>query len=626
MLERVFMGFLRRFLAANFIVIVMGALLALTAPSWLPVYAQDDEPTPTPSTRRTLIDVEFNGYEWWLIRWSDNEIVCRLVVDHEGRPTNFEIGQGCEEDIYFEWLETVDCPEAVGPGTTEECVGFYLHLAWSGAGTKKVEINLPLPTVELSLQGCTIEPPYNNRCQTLPSLILTGIEPLPNEVIIRLQGTINGQPFSCPGRQCAIPLQPTGIQGIFLEFWADSSFGDSSEHYTAQVRAMPWGDFADPEGDAQDEQSYYVDVISSQFQDGNQVSCTDVWQVFPDLTGPPPWLTSPKTAEGLNSNQGYYYLAGRLIRTGVVDATGCPDGGLTPTGTATTCGVQAAQPVLEGWQNQFNQQIFDVSRDTGIPAWLMKNIFSRESQFWPGLYENFQEAGLGQLTEDGADTVLLWNPDFFAQFCPLVLDKVVCSWGFGNLDEDTQALLRGALVTKVNAECPECPIGIDLDKAHFSIEVFAESLLGNCEQVAQIILNNTERTPGQVSSFVDLWKYTLVNYNAGPGCLGDAIERSWTENEKLNWELVSAQLDPVCQQSLRYIDDVTRYPAANPTPTPKVNVAERTPGPGEADEDFDFAPEPTETPDFPTLPTQTLEPTTGQTATETVTPTVTVTP
>lgn len=619
------MGFWRKFLAAIFVVVSAGVLIARTPSSWPPVHAQfEDEITPTPSPRRTSIEVAFSGFEWWLIRWDTNEIACRLTVDHEGRPTNFEIGQACDEDVYYEWLETVDCPAALGIGSTEDCVGFYLHLVSSGAGTKQVEVDLPTPSVELTLQGCTIEPPYNNRCDTLPSLILTGIEPLPNEVIIRLQGTINGQPFSCPGRQCAIPLQPTGIQGIFIEFWADSSFGDSSKRYTAQVRAMPWGDFANPDNGDPDDRLYYVDVISSQFRDGNQVSCTDVWRVFPDVSGPPPWLTSPKTAEGLWSNQGYYYLAGRLIRTGVVDASRCPDHGLNPSGTATTCGVEAARPELENWQNQFNQQIFDVSQNTGIPAWLMKNIISRESQFWPGLFENFQEAGFGQLTEDGADTVLLWNPEFYAQFCPLVLDKVVCSWGFGNLDEDTQALLRAALVSNVNAECPECPIGVDLTKAHFSIEVFGEALLANCHQVAQIILNNTERSPGQVSSFVDLWKYTLVNYNAGPGCLGDAIERAWTEHERLSWDLVAEQMDPVCQLSFRYIDEVTGYPPGRLTPTPRINVVERTPEAEGQGENIPFIPPAsTPTPLF-IVPSETLAPSVAPT--ETPTPTLTATP
>jgi hypothetical protein len=59
----------------------------------------------------------------------------------------------------------------------------------------------------------------------------------------------------------------------------------------------------------------------------------------------------------------------------------------------------------------------------------------------------------------------LWNPDFFRQFCPLVLNKEYCSLGFGNLEENEQEMLRGALVQKVDASCPGCPAGIDISQA-----------------------------------------------------------------------------------------------------------------------------------------------------------------
>lgn len=568
------MKFLRKLVAAGLIVFVFIASMAVYGHASQPAFAQDDATPTPPPTRRTTISVNYTAFEWWMIRWDDNTIACRAIIDHEGRPTNFELGQACNQDIYDEWLLTTSCPQAEHGGNVHNCQGYYLQLASSGPSQKKVNVDLPLPNVLLSVEGCTLDPP-NNRCKNLPTLILTGEEPLPNEAIIRLQGAINGQPFSCPGRQCAIPLQPTGIQGISIEFWADSSFGDSSKHFTAQVRAIPWGDFMAPEGGTQDQKMYYVDVISSQFRDGNLTSCTDIWGTFPDIGGPPPWLTSPKTVQGLESNQGFYYLAGMLIQNGAVDASSCPGGGLDQPGVANTCGVNAAGPQLMEWQNQFNTEILDVSQQTGIPAQLMKNIFSRESQFWPGLYKDYQEAGLGQLTENGADTVLLWNPDFFSQFCPLVLDKTVCSWGFGNLDEYSQTLLRGALVRKVNSTCENCPLGIDLSQAKFSIRVFAESLLGNCLQISQIIFNNTEKKPGEVSSFVDLWKYTLANYNAGPGCIGDAIQRAWDENQKINWDLVTQKMDPVCQLSVKYIEDVTNYPPPKPSPTPRIQVGKR---------------------------------------------------
>jgi hypothetical protein len=208
---------------------------------------------------------------------------------------------------------------------------------------------------------------------------------------------------------------------------------------------------------------------------------------------------------------------------------------------------------------------------------LIKGIFAKESQFWPGQITSNKEAGLGQLTENGADTVLLWNPDFFAQFCPLVLDKSVCALGFGNLNADHQRMIRGALVSKVNATCSDCSMGIDLTRANFSVRVFAESLRANCEQVGQEILNLTHRPPAQVSDFTDLWRLTVMNYNAGPGCLYTAMQKSWNyASTKLNWTLVAQNLDPVCSSSITYLEDVSQEVLPVPTQTPTTVV---TPGP-----------------------------------------------
>ena len=90
----------------------------------------------------------------------------------------------------------------------------------------------------------------------------------------------------------------------------------------------------------------------------------------------------------------YYYLAAQLIRNGLVDASHCPGGGFSTNTTANECGVETAAPVMTEWQNRFNSEILNVSQDTGVPAQLMKNIFSRESQFWPGIYDTLEEAGL----------------------------------------------------------------------------------------------------------------------------------------------------------------------------------------------------------------------------------------
>jgi hypothetical protein len=550
-------------------------LLLLTA--WLVPFASRDRTayaqsqgtiTPTPSDdnppRKTNINVQYTTYYWWLIRYSNNQIACSFSIEHEGMPNSADIEAFCPSAIFTEWQKTKPCDLAV-VGEYSKCPGFYLLPVGSKPGERTIEVELAKPSVWISVANCNSNS-TDGRCTTLPSLVLEAEEPLPNESIISIQGTLGGDPFSCMGAVCTIPLRPTGLDGILVEFWADSSFGDSSEHYTARVRLVPWGDFVNPEGASSDAAQWYIDILSSQWRDGALPSCSDTWQVFPPVGGPAEWLRSPTNQTDLGSDISYYYLAGSLITYGVVDASGCLDGGLQAPNIASPCGVEAARPQLVEWQNRFDAEIMLASNQTGVPARLLKNVFSRESQIWPGIYKTYKEAGLGQLTENGADTVLLWNPDFFSQFCPLVLNQAYCDLGWGNLKEPEQNLLKGALVSHVNASCPDCPAGIDLSQANFSVRVFAEGMLANCEQVGRMITNLTGQTPGQSSTYEDLWRFTLVNYNAGPGCLLSAMRKAQTAGAPLDWPNISANLDPVCQAAIGYVEDITR--ALKPTPTP----------------------------------------------------------
>ncbi|MGB8253425.1 MAG: hypothetical protein WCF08_09415 [Anaerolineaceae bacterium] len=505
--------------------------------------------------RMTTIKVSYTTYEWWLVTWRDNQVACQVYVEHEGLPDPGEIYYYCGQAVYDTWRATQPCKL----GTREEqrqCSGYYFHLYRTTPGEREIEVKLAPAKAWLTLSGC--EPTYpENRCSSLPKLLITGEEPLPNEQIISVQGLLNGEPFSCRGGACEIPLPPTGTNGIPLEFWVESSYGDSSINYTAQLRVIPWGDFMDPEGGIADQPAWYVDVISTQWRGSPLASCSQVWMSFPDVGGPPAWLLTPKTPGELQTTISYYYLAGSLIQRGVVDVSACQDGGLSGYDVASPCGLERAMPQVLNWQNQFDSEIIRIATETGVPAQLMKNIFGRESQFWPGIFKTLGEAGLGQMTEGGADTVLLWNPDFFSQFCPLVYKTDVCQAGFGNLTEPQQNTLRGALVQKVNAACPGCPTGIDLSQANFSISVFARALLANCEQVGQILYNRTGTYPGQVSSYVDLWKFTLTNYNAGPGCLADAITDAMAVGDPLDWEHVLYYLKPACQGAVDYVSDIT---------------------------------------------------------------------
>ncbi len=142
----------------------------------------------------------------------------------------------------------------------------------------------------------------------------------------------------------------------------------------------------------------------------------------------------------------------------------------------------------------------------------------------------------------------------YNSFCPLVLDRSICAVGYSKLGEERQTLLRGALLQKTNAACAD---GIDTAKASYSIHVFAEALKANCSQVNQLVLNVTRKPPRNVISYSDLWRFTLVNYNAGSGCLGKALGRTAAAHSPIDWVHVAANLDPACRNAVDYVYDIS---------------------------------------------------------------------
>ncbi|HRQ32977.1 MAG TPA: hypothetical protein PLM89_07730, partial [Anaerolineales bacterium] len=246
------------------------------------------------------------------------------------------------------------------------------------------------------------------------------------------------------------------------------------------------------------------------------------------------------------------------IRSGVVDASSCPHNGLLQESVvASACGLRKAREAVAHWQNQFDSIILSAAQDTGVPASLLKNLFAQESQFWPGVGSK-RDVGLGQLTEHGADTTLLWNPPFFNQFCPRIMDSEACANGYLGLDESGREYARVALIHEVNAICDDCPLGIDLDRANFSISVFAHTLLANCEQAGRLVKNVTGRTAGNAAAYEDLWKFSLVNYHAGPGCLGDALDAAFSEKMELTWENVSSKFSTGCVSASKYVNNISK--------------------------------------------------------------------
>jgi hypothetical protein len=406
---------------------------------------------------------------------------------------------------------------------------------------KEVPSELEPASAWISLEDCEpVASTSTNVCENKPTLVITGLEPLADYSITRIEGTYDGESFDCEGDTCKFQITETGEEGVPVKFWSYSTYGDSSIVYSAQVRVQK-ADEGDP-----DQLYWYADVLSSQWQGQSVATCADSWNVFPPVGGPSEWLTTPKESEDLSSDIPYTYLAANLIQQGLVDATACADGGLPPGGGVNLCGLEESRPAVIEWQNQFDELILTTAQETAIPARLLKNLFARESQFWPGIYQGAVDVGLGQLTENGADTTLFWNHSFYEQFCPLVYPEDACGDDYMSLDEEQQVELRRALVKSVNATCEDCPLGFDLAQADFSVTVFANTMIANCEQTGQVVQNYTGELPGDIASYDDLWKFTLVNYNAGGGCLAEGLTHALGEGMALNWENVSPFLTGAC--------------------------------------------------------------------------------
>jgi len=499
--------------------------------------------------RSKVIEVVYTEYEWWLVYWQDGTMACSLYIDHDQEPTPQEIYDQCGEKIYDLWNDSVPCEKADSKNP-ESCSGLYLFSAGSQQKEKELEVELPLPRVWIDIQNCN-SVLVTELCEEIPSLFIIADEPLPNERIEKVQGTINEIPFLCFDYVCELPLRETGEKGVTIEFWADSSFGDSTSHYQGRIRV----------GESIDEipfaAGWRVDIVSDWNDFNTLTGCAQIWESFPPLGTPPEWLSNPQLSKLLETDEPYTYLAGQLIQQGYVDTSECEFYGLLSNGYASQCGLEKSREEVKLWQNTFDEYFIQASQELGIPSQLLKRIYAKESQFWPATTKHlYFEYGPGHINELGADTTLFWNRDFYDQFCPLILDKDACQLGYTQLDDWSQVLLRGAFLSKIEIDLPFRDQDVDPDQAQASVSLFAETLLGKCSQVGQIITYETDRIPGEIVSFEDLWKFTLVNYHAGSGCLADAVMEVVDKDQSLNWDNISSELETICPHALDYVDGI----------------------------------------------------------------------
>jgi hypothetical protein len=244
-----------------------------------------------------------------------------------------------------------------------------------------------------------------------------------------------------------------------------------------------------------------------------------------------------KTAEHL------YYLSGKLIFTGKVDARGCEQGGLLDNGSANACGEQRAFSTAVEWQNQYNVSIEAAGDAYRLPARVLKGIIAQESQFWPEPGIEF-EYGLGSLSENGIDTLFTWDTPSYLAVCLPALGEDACQTGYDHLSPDQRAYLRGLALRA---------IGTDQE-----IDLIARTLKACSVQVGQMVRNETDQAPGKVTTYEDLWNLTIANYHAGAGCMAEGISKLVEGEQAISYENFCA-VNASCPTACVFVERVLGY-------------------------------------------------------------------
>ena len=260
------------------------------------------------------------------------------------------------------------------------------------------------------------------------------------------------------------------------------------------------------------------------------------------------WLYVPETASQLNTSENLFFLAGQLISAGVVNATDCPSNGLTLTGYANACGMDAARADVIAIQNLMNQPILDQWETVGVPPVLLKMMIRNESQYWPSRYMQ-THYGYGHITNIGMRNALQWNSDLRYKVC-----------------DDTSAIncelsvpVAEQILASLVATCVTCEYGIDIPTATRSIDILAETVLGFCFQTQQLVFNATGWYSGLVVDYATIWKLTLMDYNAGSECVFDSVAAAFKiTNGPVKWSDIKAVVKgDLCLRGVTYADTIT---------------------------------------------------------------------
>jgi hypothetical protein len=243
-----------------------------------------------------------------------------VLTEGEGLPGLTEINADCGLEVYKAWIDQPLCSATASGLGTSACKGYYLYYIGSHPAEREVVVELPPASATLSLTDCA-QIGYQTICPLMPSLHITGVEPLPDYAITQLNYHIDAPPNFrdesgiCESAVCEVPLSLTTLEGERISFWADSSYGDSSQHYEVSYRVKPTEDGRWEVDILGDEGLVIKDETSEQdrFSVYRNQAMSVQWQAFPPLGENPIWLSYPADAAALASGEPYQYLAGRLI-------------------------------------------------------------------------------------------------------------------------------------------------------------------------------------------------------------------------------------------------------------------------------------------------------------------------
>lgn len=113
----------------------------------------------------------------------------------------------------------------------------------------------------------------------------------------------------------------------------------------------------------------------------------------------------------LHTEIDYTWLAGRLIWFGIVRPQCDGYSGMDIFAIAANpCGMTSARYKVVEWQNRWDEQIYISALTASVPARLLKRMIGLESQFWPLYVGRAGEMSVMQITENGADVLLRYDP------------------------------------------------------------------------------------------------------------------------------------------------------------------------------------------------------------------------